>query len=224
MMVRIPQVINRDQLAIVRQLIKDAPFVDGKLSAGIAAQPIKNNLELDKKPELVDRLNNVVMTSLYKNPQYQSVALPSKIGSPFYAKYVNGMNYGWHVDNAVMGPINGMYRSDVSTTVFLSDPDEYEGGELIIRTTYGEDEIKLPAGFAVVYPSTSLHKVAEVTSGERLVAVTWAQSIIRDDNQRELLYELNLVREKWIHQHSNEDDTSKLDSVYNNLVRMWGEV
>ncbi|MDH5181764.1 MAG: Fe2+-dependent dioxygenase, partial [Gammaproteobacteria bacterium] len=150
--------------------------------------------------------------------------LPTRIAVPFYARYGTGKQYGDHVDDPVMGPPGQRYRSDVSITVFLNEPDEYTGGELTIRTAFGDRQVKLPAGDAIMYPSASLHHVAEVTRGERLVAVTWLQSMIRDPAKRELLYEMNLVREKLLHEHANMDETKKLDICYANLIRMWAEV
>ena len=132
------------------------------------------------------------------------------------------MDYGFHVDDPVMGPLQGRYRSDISTTVFLNDG--YEGGELVIKTVFGEQSIKLKAGDAVVYPSTSLHKVNPVTEGERLVAVTWAQSMIKDSAKRELLYELGQARETLLENRKDSPETSQVSNVYANLVRRWSEV
>jgi len=224
MLVVIPKVLTSKQLEQVRTMLQDGHFVDGRLSAGKSAKRVKNNEELHANASQMERLNNVVMGSLVQNPIYQAAAMPCRIASPYYARYTQGMSYGDHVDDPVMGPPGGQYRSDVSTTVFLNGPDQYEGGELVIRTSFGEQLVKLPAGDAVVYPSSSLHHIAEVTSGERLVAVTWTQSMLRDPQQRELLYQLYQAREKLMQTRPGADETTQIDHVYVNLVRMWSEL
>ncbi len=223
MLLEIPEVLSPEQIRQVRDLLAQGRFIDGRLSAGMAAKQVKHNEELGPEDRLVQPLNNIVMGSLVRHPVYQSAVLPLKVASPFYARYAPGMTYGDHVDDPVMGPPQGRYRSDVSTTVFLSEPDEYDGGELVVRTPFGEQTVKLPAGHAVVYPSSSLHHVAEVTRGERLVAVTWAQSMVRDPARRELLYELNQARESLLKHRPQEDETKRVDVAYVNLVRMWAE-
>jgi PKHD-type hydroxylase len=223
MLLQIPRVVSQDKLTVIRAILAKAKFVDGKLSAGMAAERVKNNEELASDAKEIQQLNNLVMGSLVQHPLYQSAALPIKIASPFYARYRPGMTYGDHVDDPVMGPPQGRYRSDVSTTVFLNEPDDYEGGELVIRTSFGDQRIKLPAGHAVVYPSSSLHHVAEVTDGERLVAVTWAQSMVRDAAKRELLYDLNQARESLLKHRPEEAETKRVDVAYVNLIRMWAD-
>ncbi len=223
MLLEIPEVLSPEQINQVRELLAQGRFIDGRLSAGMAAKRVKHNEELGPEDRLVQPLNNIVMGSLVRHPVYQSAVLPLKVASPFYARYAPGMTYGDHVDDPVMGPPQGRYRSDVSTTVFLSEPDEYDGGELVVRTPFGEQTVKLPAGHAVVYPSSSLHHVAEVTRGERLVAVTWAQSMVRDPARRELLYELNQARESLLKHRPQDDETKRVDVAYVNLVRMWAD-
>jgi PKHD-type hydroxylase len=134
------------------------------------------------------------------------------------------MSYGDHVDDPVMGPPGGQYRSDISTTVFLNAPEEYQGGELVIRTAYGEEQLKLPAGDAVIYPSSSLHHIKEVTEGERLVAVTWTQSMLRDPQQREVLYQLYQARESLLQSQPGSKVATQVDHAYVNLVRLWAEL
>ncbi len=222
MLLIIKEVLNVNQLKVILTLLKNADFVDGKLSAGKEAVKVKNNVELAQQSPLHDQLNQMVMPSLLQHAEYQASVFPLKIATPFYARYKKGMEYGFHVDDPVMGPLQSRYRSDISTTIFLND--DYEGGELIIKTAFGEQSIKLSAGDAVVYPSSSLHKVTEVTKGERLVAVTWAQSMVKDNTQRELLYELGQARELLLDKNPNQDETSKVSNVYANLVRRWSEV
>ena len=223
MLLTLQSVLNSEHLKTVRSLLDNAPFVDGKLSAGSAARKVKNNEEVAMNAGQMNQLNNVVMGNLVANEQYKSAALPHRVAAPFYAKYSSGMQYGDHVDDPVMGDVN-RYRSDVSITVFLSSPEEYQGGELVIRTSFGEQQVKLAAGDAVMYPSSSLHHVNPVTSGERLVAVTWLQSMIRSAEQRELLYNLNTARERLLKTSPDADESKAVDICYANLVRMWAEL
>jgi PKHD-type hydroxylase len=224
MLIRLPRVLARPQLEQVRQLLDQGRFSDGKLSAGKQAERVKHNEEFTQDNELYTKLNNIVMVSLVNHGVYQQAAFPLKIASPFYARYTDGMTYGDHVDDPVMGPAGQRYRSDLSITVFLSEPGEYEGGELTIRTAYGDQLVKLDAGDAVMYPSSSLHQVAPVTSGVRLVAVTWLQSMIRDPGKRELLYELGRAREKLLRESPDNEETAWVSNSYVNLVRRWAEV
>ena len=224
MLITIENVLDQARLTTVHKMLEKARFVDGKLSAGMAAKRVKNNEEISADDERLQQLNNIVMGSLTTHPVYQSAALPLRIATPFYARYGKGMTYGDHVDDPVMGPMHQRYRSDVSTTVFLNEPDNYEGGELVINTSFGQQKLKLPAGYAVVYPSSRLHHVAPVTAGERIVAVTWAQSMVRDPAKRELLHELNQAREALLKADSESMEARKVDVSYVNLVRMWADV
>lgn len=224
MLTHIKAVLSPERLREVQSLLANAEFVDGRLSAGKEAVKVKSNEELSPNSPLRRRLDANVMSSLVQNPQYQLAALPLKVATAFYARYQPGMTYGFHVDDPVMGPMSGRYRSDVSTTVFLNGADEYEGGELVIRTPFGEQRIKGEAGDAVVYPSGSWHKVEEVRSGVRLVAVTWAQSMVKSPEQRELLYQLAQAREGMLLKQPQSEETANVSTVYSNLVRMWSEV
>ncbi len=224
MLLTLPAILNSEEIAVARDLIAKGQFIDGKLSAGREAVKVKNNMELDAQDQLITPLNNLVMGKLVQNSTYQNAALPAKIAAPYYARYSTGMSYGNHVDDPVMGPTGQRYRSDISMTVFLSAPDEYDGGELIIQSTFGEQQIKLAAGDAVMYPSSSTHRVAEVTRGERLVAVTWCQSMIRDAAQRELLYNLCMARDALIAKDPTGESTQRVSNTYTNLVRMWSEL
>ncbi len=225
MLLRIPSVLDRQELDAVRAQLANAPFVDGRLSAGQAARRVKNNLELDRRAERkLEQLNNLVMGKLVQHPVYRSGALPLRVAAPYYARYTPGMRYGDHVDDPIMGTEGVLYRSDVSITVFLNEPSAYDGGELVINSAFGEQLAKFPAGDAVMYPSSSLHRVAEVTRGERLVAVTWLQSLVRDPARRELLHELNAVRERMLSSAPESEDARLVNKSYVNLVRMWGDL
>ncbi len=222
MIITIKNVLSTAVVKQVQSLLETAHFVEGKLSAGDSAASVKNNLELSLQSPLHQQLNNLVMAELVSNPTYQAAVLPSKVASAFYSRYSEGMSYGAHVDDAVMGPLSGRYRTDVSSTVFLNAPGEYEGGELRIYNANGYEAIKLNAGDAVIYASGSLHEVTEVKSGQRLVAVSWAQSMIRSGERRQVLYDLSVVRDSF--KPDNEAERVKLDEIYSNLMRQWAEL
>lgn len=222
MIVQIKHVLSENDVSQVKKLLGCAEFQDGKLSAGLAAQQVKNNQELANEKISTD-LNNIVMNNLVRHPEYQHAALPHRIAVPFYGRYKQGMYYGEHIDDPVMGE-EQRYRSDIAITIFLNSPSEYEGGELVIQTPYGTQNIKYPAGDAVMYPATTRHQVTPITSGERLVAVTWVQSLIRSNEHRDLLYQLCKTREKMLRNDPDSDDTKRIDNVYVNLVRMWSSV
>lgn len=224
MLLTISGVIPPPQLQRIRQLLQRGSFKDGKLSAGLEARRVKHNQELEQEADLYAALNNLVMGCLVQHPNYQQAVLPRRVAAPYYARYTAGMHYGDHIDDPIMGSGADQYRSDVSTTVFLSDPSEYDGGELVIGTSFGEQAVKLEAGAAVVYPSSSLHHINTVTRGERLVAVTWAQSLVRDPARRELLYQLCQAREILLRERPAERETAWVSNSYANLVRMWSDV
>ena len=224
MLIIIPEVLNKEELAVVRDYISRADFVDGKLSAGSEAVDVKNNLEMQISDQQTAQLNNLVMGKLVKHPVYLNAAMPAKIAAPFYAKYSTGMQYGNHIDDPIMGPSGQRYRTDLSITVFLNSPEDYDGGELVVQTAFGEQGVKLEAGSAIMYPSGSTHCVTEVTRGERIVAVTWLQSMVRDPSQRELLYKLSRAREILLDKFKGEEETELVSNAYINLVRMWSEV
>ena len=224
MLIQIPNVINPQQLKSIQSVLKKSNFVDGKISAGDVAQGVKKNEELiqDNSPQM-QSLNNILMGSLLNNEIYKAAIMMKKIGAPFIARYTKGMGYGGHIDNPIMGQMPNVYRTDVSTTIFLNDPEEYEGGDLVIVTKYGEHRARLKAGSAIVYPSTSWHYVDEVTAGERIVCVTWAQSMIQDPNKRELLYELWKARDKLLRENPKSEEAQGVDVSYIKLVQMWAD-
>jgi PKHD-type hydroxylase len=224
MLLQLKGVLDAAHLDLVRQTLARASFVDGRLSAGENAQGVKRNEELSPQDQEAIYLGKIVMGNVYQHAQFRSAALPLRVSTPFFARYVPGMRYGAHIDDPVMGGGQQRYRSDLALTVFLNDPDHYQGGELTIRTTFGEQRVKLPAGDAVLYPASSLHEVAEVTRGERLVAVAWIQSMIRDATRRDLLYQLDQVRERLRSHAPGSEDATGIDHVYVNLVRLWAEV
>lgn len=224
MLLAIRNVLKADELALVRSWLAAAVFVDGRPSAGAAARRVKNNQEVEVGAADLERLNRLVMGNLVRHPVYRCGALPLHAASPLYARYQPGMAYGDHLDDPIMGADGLKYRSDIAVTVFLNAPEEYDGGELLIRATLGDMEVKLPAGDAVLYPAGSIHHVNPVTRGERLVAVTWVQSLVRDPARRELLYGLNMAREKLLRDDPEAAETAQVNAAYLNLVRMWSEL
>lgn len=225
MLLKISSVLDKQELAIVRQMLARARFVDGRLSAGQAARQVKHNQEVDRTALAdLEPLNNLVMGKLVSHPLYRSGTLALRVAAPYYARYTPGMTYGNHVDDPIMGQDGQLYRSDASITVFLNEPADYDGGELVVQGTFGEQRIKFAAGDAVLYPSSSLHRVDPVTRGERLVAVTWLQSLVRDPARRELLHELNSVRERLLATKADSEDAQLINKTYVNLVRMWGDL
>ena len=224
MLVTIPNVLDKEEIAVILDLMATANFHEGSASAGAEARRVKNNHEMFISEIETQRLNNLVMGKLVQNSTYIATAFAAKIAAPYYAKYTAGMYYGNHVDDPVMGPPNQRYRSDISLTIFLNEPDAYDGGELVINTPFGEQKVKLNAGDAVLYPSSSTHRVAEVTRGERLVAVTWLQSTVRDPAKREILYNLSQAREVMIKNAAEAKETEQLSNAYMNLVRMWSDI
>ncbi len=224
MLLEIPALLNSAQLDKIHEILDSARFVDGRLTAGKAAGRVKNNEEMQQDPKQMQVLIRIIMSSLGHNAMFRSSVLPHRVADPLFARYRPGMTYGDHVDDPVMGSQGPRFRTDVSMTIFLREPDTYQGGELVIRTPFGPREVKLAAGHAVIYPSSSVHRVAEVTEGERLVALAWIQSYVRDPAKRELLYELDQAREHLLRKAPEEMHTSYVDRSYANLLRMWAEL
>jgi PKHD-type hydroxylase len=224
MLTLIKGILDQNQLTVARKIIDTGRFADGSTSAGMAARRVKHNEELVLQQVQLSDLNNLVMGNLVKHPVYRSAAMPLKIAAPYYAHYTQGMSYGQHVDDPIMGQGSELYRSDVSVTVFLSGPDEYDGGELVIETSFGEQQVKLTAGDAVLYPSSSTHRVSKVTRGERLVAVSWIQSLIREAEKRALLHDMNQARETLLREKPDAEETRQVNQSYINLVRMWSAI
>jgi PKHD-type hydroxylase len=223
MMLHIPAVLTADELRSIGQAVANAPFVDGRLTAGAVADAVKANQELDRTAPVRDVLARALIGSLYRQPAFRDGVLPHRVATPIIARYTPSMRYGDHVDDPIMGAEGARYRSDVSITLVLSPPAAYAGGELVIRTPFGEQRVKGEAGDAVAYPSGSLHRVEEVTGGERLVAVLWVQSLVRDPARREVLYDLARARDLLLAQAGGEAHAA-VDRSYVNLVRMWSDL
>lgn len=222
MLTCIPDVLEWSEIKKIRAAIAAGAFQDGSKTAGYRAKRVKHNLQMDRTTPAAKEVKAAVVTALRRNKTFQRVALPKTIRPPLISCYREGMNYGRHVDDAMMGS-RVKERSDISVTVFLSDPGAYDGGELVMSSPFGEQEVKLPAGAAVVYPSSTLHRVAPVTRGERLAAVTWVQSHVRDPAKREILYDIYRMRETLARLHPDEEEADLAFKTHANLLRMWTE-
>ena len=217
MLFQIPEVLSAAELNQIRETLAQAEFVDGKATAGWYAKQVKHNQQL--KQGTGQSLESVVKAALNRHPLFQVAVRPKQVHSLRFSRYQKGMSYGTHADNAMMGS----YRSDVSFTLFLSAPTDYDGGELVIEGADDEKAYKLAAGSAIVYPSSTLHRVDEVTNGQRLVVVGWVQSLIRDPAQRELLFDIDTVRRSLFAQHGKTDEFDLLSKSVSNLLRRWAE-
>lgn len=220
MILCIANVLDEAALGEVRDAVRNGTFVDGLMTAGWASRLVKRNEQLAGGPEARSAQERVV-DALKANSVFATAAMPKKIGPPLFARYTPGMAFGTHMDNAVMGDDN--LRTDISVTVFLSAPEDYDGGELVMETSAGESAYKLPAGAAVVYPSTMLHRVNEVTRGMREVAVMWVQSLVRSAERRELLFDLERARRALFERDGKTPEFDLLHKTASNLRRMWVE-
>jgi PKHD-type hydroxylase len=224
MLLHIPDVLSREQVMQMRAMLDAADWTDGRETVGAQGAQVKRNQQLPDASPLRQQLGQLVLAALAGNPLYHAAALPLRTLSPRFNRYQGGGQYGFHVDGAVMA-LSGdaQLRSDVSCTLFLSEPDEYDGGELIVNDTYGEHEVKLPAGDLIVYPSSSLHRVTPVTRGARVASFFWVQSLIRDDSRRRLLFELDASIQRLTQTGADAASLLQLTGVYHNLLRQWAE-
>jgi PKHD-type hydroxylase len=223
-LLKITRLLQQPQLDKIQEILSKSLYKNGKMTAGVAASKVKNNEELAPDPHGQELLNRILMSSLGANQQFHQAAMPVKMADFIVARYQPGMEYGDHVDEPIMGAGGPKFRTDISMTVFLNSPESYKGGELVMRTSFGDNRVKLEAGDAVIYPSSSLHHVAPVTSGERHVALTWIQSQVRDPAHREILFDLVQSRDALLKEQAGSELHQKLDRSYANLLRMWAEV
>jgi len=224
MMLHIPGVLTPEQVGQLRTRLRQIDWIDGRASVGSQGAQVKRNRQLAEGSPLAVELGQVVSAALMANPLFFSSVLPLRILPPFFNNYAGGEHYGPHVDGAIRAQRQGpAVRSDVSCTVFLSEPDEYEGGELSVVDAYGSHDVKLPAGDAIVYPSTSVHQVLPVTEGERVASFLWVQSMVRDDWKRAMLFELDTNIQALRARHGDEPELVGLTGHYHNLLRMWAE-
>jgi PKHD-type hydroxylase len=225
MILQIPDVLNADQVAHARRLLDEAAWVTGRGTAGPQAARAKDNMQLAESDPVARQIGDQVLGALQRNPLFVSAALPLKVFPPLFNRYRGGESFGNHVDNAIRQSVTTgvRIRTDLSATLFLADPEEYEGGELMIEDTYGVHSAKLPAGHMVLYPSTSLHNVRPVTSGARLASFFWIQSMVRDDGQRALLFDLDTAIQRLTLDVPEHPAAVQLTAVYHNLLRRWAE-
>ena len=224
MLLHIPNVLTRDELVHLRAALDAADWTDGRETVGTLGAQVKRNQQLPDASPVRAELARIVLAALGRNPLYFAATLPLKTLTPRFNRYAGGGEYGFHVDGAVMRADGGQQlRSDVSCTLFLAEPDEYDGGELIVSDTYGEHEVKLPAGDAIVYPSSSLHRVTPVTRGARLASFFWVQSMVRDDTSRRMLFELDASIERLRASGADAEAVLQLTGLYHNLLRRWAE-
>jgi len=226
MLLHLPQLLTPQEVSEAQTMLATAPWVDGRTGAGDQARQVKNNEQLDHDCQAARTIRAMVTRALDRNPTFFSAALPKKLFPPRLNRYGGESNfYGNHIDGAIRytpGTAERV-RTDVSCTVFLSSPQDYEGGELCIADTYGEQSVKLPAGHAVLYPGTTLHQVKPVTRGHRLACFFWVESMVRSDEQRRLLYELDMNLLGLRQRHGDSEQTTAMTGVYHNLLRMWAD-
>ncbi|MFC3053145.1 Fe2+-dependent dioxygenase [Kordiimonas pumila] len=227
MLICIPDILTSDEVLYCRKLLEFAQWIDGKVTAGAQSGQVKKNEQLPEESPEAKEAGNIILDALGRSPAFISAALPNKIFPPLFNRYAGGQYFGSHVDNSIRG-VKGTavrIRTDLSATLFLNDPATYEGGELVVESNYGAQEVKLDAGSLVLYPSTSLHHVQPVTSGTRLCSFFWLQSMVRDAGQREHLYDFDQsIQELSAKDGVDSPVAVKLSGLYHNLIRRWAEV
>ena len=227
MLICVPDILSKAEVAKFRAAMDGAAWEDGRSTAGAQSAMVKKNEQLPSNGEIARRLGESVVKALVANPLFVSAAIPKQIFPPLFNRYGVGQHFGVHVDNAVRGDhlTGARVRTDLSVTLFLSEPDEYDGGELIVEDYYGSHRVKLPAGHLVLYPASSLHTVTPVTRGVRVASFFWLQSMVRDGHARSLIFDLDNAIQGLVGRLGRDDpELVKLTGVYHNLIRYWAEV
>jgi len=226
MVLQIPDVLTAEQVAQARRMLQGADWIDGRVTAGHQSAKTKNNLQLPEDHPVGRQLGDMILGALGRNALFVSAALPLRVFPPLFNCYQGGQSFGNHVDNAIrqVRGSGATIRTDLSATLFLADPDEYEGGELIVEDTFGVHSVKLPSGHMVLYPASSLHNVTPVTSGARLASFFWVQSMLRDDGERTLLFDLDTAIQRLTVDLPDHPAVVQLTAVYHNLLRRWATV
>lgn len=225
MLLHIPAVFTKDEVARLRSVLDAGPWADGNMTSGHQSAVAKQNRQLPEDCAEAKEVSALVTQALYAHPMFMSAALPHTLFPPLFNRYEGGGTFGLHVDNAIRQRGNVRIRSDLSATLFLSEPDDYDGGELVIEEMYGEQSVKLPAGDMVLYPSKSLHHVTPVTRGARVSSFMWLQSLIRDDADRESLFRMDVAIQRLnIERGPKDQAVIELTGIYHNLLRRWSEV
>ena len=231
MLITIDKVLTADQVAAARHKLLTAEWVDGRVTAGYQAQEVKRNAQIPESSPVAKELGDLILAGLARSPRFMSAALPLRVFPPMFNSYAGGQMFGTHVDTAIrqLATTGQRIRTDLSATLFLTDPSEYDGGELIVEDSYGEKSVKLLAGDMVLYPATSLHRVEPVTRGNRISSFFWMQSMVRQDTQRTLLFDLDSAIQRLAASESAsapevKQSTVQLTGVYHNLLRQWTEL
>ncbi|HEX6625490.1 MAG TPA: Fe2+-dependent dioxygenase, partial [Pyrinomonadaceae bacterium] len=221
MLLHIPGVLSAEQVARCRHVLGETEWVDGRVTAGHQSARAKNNMQLPEHHTAARELGDMIVAALERNPLFMAAALPSKVFPPLFNRYEGGQSFGNHVDNAVRQVTGTPHRvrTDLSVTLFLAQPEEYDGGELLVEDTYGVHGVKLPAGDLILYPASSLHRVNPVTRGTRLASFFWVQSMVRDDGERALLFDLDAAIQRLVSGAPEHPSAAPLTSVYHNLLR-----
>jgi PKHD-type hydroxylase len=226
MLLAIPDLLTAEQILQARQLLDNAQWIDGRVTAGHQSSRTKDNLQLPENHPVAGQLGEMILEALGRNALFISAALPQRVFPPLFNRYQGGQSFGTHVDNSIR-QISGTphrIRTDLSATLFLASPDEYEGGELIVEDTYGTHSVKLPAGHMILYPATSLHNVRPITRGARIASFFWIQSMIRDDGRRAVLFDLDMAIQRLNRDMPDHASAVQFTGVYHNLLRQWAEV
>jgi PKHD-type hydroxylase len=224
-LLQIPKVLSAEQVADSRRQLEAADWVDGRITAGHQSARAKDNVQLPEDAPVAKQLGQMILAALERSPLFLSAALPLKIFPPLFNRYVAGHSFGVHVDNAIRQVRNTPHRvrTDISATLFLSEPEEYDGGELVVEDTFGTHSVKLPAGDMILYPASSLHRVQPVTRGARTASFFWIQSMVRDDGQRTILFDLDLAIQRLSVDVPNHPSVVQLTGTYHNLLRRWAD-
>lgn len=226
MLLQIPEVLSAEQVAGCRKLLEANDWVDGRITAGHQSARAKDNLQLPEDNPDARKLGDTIIAALENHPLFMAAALPLKVFPPLFNRYQDGQSFGNHVDNAIRQVTGTPHRvrTDLSATLFFSNPDEYDGGELVVEDTYGVHAVKLPAGHLILYPASSLHNVRPVTRGARLASFFWIQSMVRDDGERTILFDLDVAIQRLASDVPEHPTVVALTSLYHNLLRRWADV
>lgn len=226
MLLPIPDILTRTELDRATQLLGSAEWVDGRVTAGHQSARAKDNLQIPEDHPAARELGEMILAALGRNALFVAAALPSKVFPPLFNRYQGGHSFGTHVDNAIrqVTATGHRIRTDLSATLFFSEPDDYDGGDLVVEDTYGTHAVKLPAGHLILYPATSLHHVTPVTRGERICSFFWIQSMVRDDGERTLLFDLDMGIQRISQDSPSHPAAVQLTGVYHNLLRRWADL
>ena len=226
MLLAIPDLLTTEQVSRARAILETAEWVDGRVTAGHQSSRVKDNQQIPEEHEAAQQLGEMILNALGANALFISAALPAKVFPPLFNRYSGGQSFGTHVDNAIRQVANSgaRIRTDLSATLFLGHPDEYDGGDLVVEDTYGTHNVKLPAGHLVLYPATSLHHVLPVTRGARVCSFFWIQSMVRDDTRRSILLDLDMAIQRLNRDLPEHPSAVQFTGVYHNLLRQWADM